>query len=217
MVKRLSRLIVGPISTNCWIYPVDSRHAVVIDPGADANTIVSTLDKHSLIPAYIVLTHGHFDHIAALPLVVRAYSSTKPKIVIHKLDSIYLGSGAYEAHAKSFSAATGDTSFIDEYWNDMPDADIFPEEGDMIGPFTVLHLPGHSPGSIGLWNRETGILFSGDTLFAGDYGRIDLPGGNEDEMIGSLHRLFKMDPETGVYPGHGPVTTIGREAERGIV
>jgi glyoxylase-like metal-dependent hydrolase (beta-lactamase superfamily II) len=217
MVKKLSHLIVGPISTNCWIYPLDGRNAVVIDPGADANLIVSTLDKQSLVPAYIVLTHGHFDHIAALPLVVRSFPSSKLKIVIHKMDSNYLGSTSYETHVKSFSAAAGDTSFIDENWNDMPDADIFAEEGDTIGPFTVLHIPGHSPGSIGLWNRETEILFSGDTLFAGDYGRTDLPGGDEDIMIMSLRRLFKMNPETGVYPGHGPVTTIGREAQRGFV
>ena len=76
-------------------------------------------------------------------------------------------------------------------------------------PFTVLHTPGHTPGSICLYGQ--GVLFSGDTLFAGSIGRMDLPGGDEDQMQASLHRLMELPDGTAVYPGHGPATTIGEE------
>jgi len=76
----------------------------------------------------------------------------------------------------------------------------------------VLHLPGHTAGSVGLWDQSAGVLFSGDTLFRGDYGRTDLPGGSEELIFASLRRLFAMDGGIQVCPGHGPATTIGREA-----
>ena len=78
--------------------------------------------------------------------------------------------------------------------------------------FTVLHTPGHTPGSICLYSAEEGILFSGDTLFAGACGRMDFPGGNPAQMVRSLQRLRELPPETLVYPGHGPATTIGAES-----
>jgi glyoxylase-like metal-dependent hydrolase (beta-lactamase superfamily II) len=107
----------------------------------------------------------------------------------------------------------GSTSFIDGLWNEMPQADRLLEEGDSIGPLTVLHLPGHTPGSSAFWDKDGGMLFSGDTLFEDSWGRTDLPGGNEEQMMASLSRLFKMDPNIKVYPGHGELTTIGREAD----
>jgi glyoxylase-like metal-dependent hydrolase (beta-lactamase superfamily II) len=88
-------------------------------------------------------------------------------------------------------------------------------EGDVVGPFTTLHLPGHTPGSVAFWDKEAKILFSGDTLFKGDYGRTDLPGGSEPTLIASLKRLFTLDGEIKVYPGHDSATSIGREAARG--
>jgi glyoxylase-like metal-dependent hydrolase (beta-lactamase superfamily II) len=100
----------------------------------------------------------------------------------------------------------------------MPPPRTLLAEGDTIGPFTVLHLPGHTPGSIGLWDKKEGVLFSGDTLFCGNYGRSDLPGGSEKQLFSSLERLCTMEPDIQVYPGHGQTTSIGREAEflRGI-
>jgi len=100
---------------------------------------------------------------------------------------------------------------MDAYWTEMPPADILLEEGSSIGPFTVLHLPGHSPGSAAFWDKGAGVLFSGDTLFAGAYGRTDLPGGNEQDMFASLRRLSGMDGSIKVYPGHGEPTTIEDE------
>jgi len=209
--KNVIHLTVGPIATNCWIYPHGEKDALIIDPGEEADLIISTLKKYDLVPAYILLTHGHFDHIGALPNLAAAFSAVKPQIAIHRLDAEYLGPDAYTAQSLSVKAAMGDTSFIDAGWKDMPPADLLLEEGGAVGPFTVLHLPGHTQGSVAFWDKEENNLFTGDTLFEGAYGRTDLPGGSEEAIIASLRRLFAMDAGINVYPGHGNTTTIGRE------
>ena len=108
---------------------------------------------------------------------------------IHRLDAHYLGKDACPVHR-----------------------DIFFEEGDQAGPFKVLHLPGHTPGSVGFYDEKACVLFSGDTLFRGNWGRTDLPGGNWEQLRGSLKRLLSMDKEIVLCPGHGPGTTVGEEA-----
>jgi len=210
--KNITCLVVGQIATNCWIYKIDEKNAAVIDPGDEADIIISTLKNFNLSPKYILLTHGHFDHIAALSELAAAFASSKPQIAIHRLDSEYLGPDAYSAHSVSMKAAIGDVSLIGSFANGLPAPDIILEEGSSIGPFTVLHLPGHTPGSCAFWDKEAGVLFSGDTLFEAAFGRTDLPGGNHIQMYASLHRLFAMDANIEVYPGHGGTTTIGREA-----
>jgi len=209
--KKITQLIVGQIETNCWIYPLGEKEAAIIDPGDEAGLIITVLKKLSLVPRFILLTHGHFDHIAALPQLAQVFVEADPLIAIHRLDAEYLGSGAYASHSVSMKAAMGSTSFLDALWSDMPSAGRLLEEGDTIGPFTVLHLPGHTPGSAAFWDKEESLLFSGDTLFEGTYGRTDLPGGNEEAIFASLRRLFAMDANTDVYPGHGGITTIARE------
>jgi len=209
--KNLTRLVVGAIATNCWIYPLDEGQAAIIDPGDEADEIISALKSLSLSPKYILLTHGHFDHIAAVPRLAEAFGGQKPQIAIHRLDAEYLGGGAYASHSISMKTAMGNTSFLDALWNDMPPADILLEEGSAIGPFTVLHLPGHTQGSCAFWDKEAGILFTGDTLFADGWGRTDLPGGSEEQIIASLRRLLAMDENIEVFPGHGASSTIGRE------
>jgi glyoxylase-like metal-dependent hydrolase (beta-lactamase superfamily II) len=94
----------------------------------------------------------------------------------------------------------------------QPAADMLLNEGDTIGPFTVLHLPGHTPGSIALWDKKAQVMFTGDVLFCGGYGRTDLPGGNAKLLYASLMRLFNMNGNIQVYPGHDGITTIGQEA-----
>jgi len=209
--EKIINLTVGPLATNCWIYRYNGNNAAIIDPGDESDAIISTLLRLRLVPKYILLTHGHFDHICAVPYLVAAFPG-KIKVAIHSMDSKYLGADSYEIHKESMKAAMGDTSLIDAYWSDMPHADILLEEGSVIGPFNVLHLPGHSQGSVGFWDKNAGNLFAGDTLFAGGgYGRTDLPGGSEKEIIKSLRRLFDMDGSIKVYPGHGDTTTIDDE------
>jgi glyoxylase-like metal-dependent hydrolase (beta-lactamase superfamily II) len=218
--KNITRLTVGIIETNCWLYPLGEKEAAVIDPGAGEDLIISTLKKLNLTPRYILLTHGHFDHIAALPELMAACSG-KPEIAIHKLDSKYLGPDAYNVHRPNIIAAMGDVSYVDVFLppgkKEMPPADFLLEEGGTIGPFTVLHLPGHTGGSAAFWDKNEGVIFTGDTLFKGNYGRTDLPDGSEREIFDSLRRLFAMDGSTKVYPGHGETTTIAREASRGML
>ncbi|MDR2942885.1 MAG: MBL fold metallo-hydrolase [Treponema sp.] len=209
--KNITNLVVGSIETNCWIYPIDEKQAVVIDPGDEADKIISVLKKLDLAPVYILLTHGHFDHIAAVPDLIEKLGPSKPQIAVHRLDAEYLGHDAYNVHAVSIKAAMGSSSFIDTFWRDMPQADIILEEGSDVGPFTVLHLPGHTSGSIAFWDKAEGVLFTGDTLFNYAYGRTDLPGGNENDIFSSLRRLFEMDGNIKVYPGHGSTTTIDLE------
>lgn len=213
-------LVVGAIATNCWIYAWDAPakgigECAVIDPGADAEAIIARLERLKLRPRYILLTHGHFDHIAALPALAAEYGDSPPIIAIHRGDSDYLGPRARQIHRTSFAAAAGNAAYVDALWEDMPAATEILDEGSVIGPFTVLHLPGHTPGSAAFYDREAKILFSGDTLFRNGFGRTDLPGGNWSQLQRSLLRVFAMGGDIRVYPGHGETTTIGEESNQG--
>ena len=204
----VNQLIVRELQTNCWITTLSGGDCIVIDPGGDGELILARLEKLRLCPRYIVLTHAHFDHIAALPLI--ASSFPKADIAIHRTEAGKLGPNSLESHRRDFNAV-GFPSYVETLWEPIPEATMLLEEGDFIGPYKVLHLPGHSPGSIALYRENEKNLFSGDTLFRAGVGRTDLPGGNEALLIQSLQRLFTLDEDTNVYPGHGPTTTIRRE------
>jgi glyoxylase-like metal-dependent hydrolase (beta-lactamase superfamily II) len=115
------------------------------------------------------------------------------------------------------TAAGGSEAYVKSLWKPMPKADPLLSDRDPIGPFTVIHLPGHTPGSAAFYDPEAGVLFSGDTLFCGDYGRTDLPGGDRNKLKQSLRQLLSMDGNITVYPGHGPATSIGTEAAGGLI
>jgi glyoxylase-like metal-dependent hydrolase (beta-lactamase superfamily II) len=213
-------LVVGALATNCWIYAWDTPaqgtgECAVIDPGADAEVIIARLERLNLRPRYIVLTHGHFDHIAGLPALAANYRDRPPVVAIHRDDKDYLGLRSRQTHLTSFAAAAGSAAYVNELWEDMPAATELLDEGSVIGPFTVLHLPGHTPGSAAFYDKKAKVLFSGDTLFRNGFGRTDLPGGSWPQLRGSLLRLFSMDADIEVYPGHEGTTTIGEEANRG--
>ncbi|MDR2097658.1 MAG: MBL fold metallo-hydrolase [Spirochaetaceae bacterium] len=225
------KIVTGSLETNCWIVPLndspeskrpdetgqivrDNAPAAVIDPGADAPEIIACLERRKLYPKYILLTHGHFDHIAALPALYKRYSveNQKPLIAIGRDDLPYLGGASLAVHQKSFCAAAGNSYYVDQLWEPMPEAGRALDDGDTLDMFTVLHLPGHTQGSVAFFDTANKRLYSGDTLFRSGVGRTDLPGGDWNALQQSLMRLFKMDGDITVYPGHGDSSSIAREA-----
>jgi glyoxylase-like metal-dependent hydrolase (beta-lactamase superfamily II) len=214
----INQISVGELQTNCWIISLprldgksSGGECILVDPGGDGNLILGRLKQLMLRPRYIVLTHAHFDHVAALPELAAAYPAAA--VAAHSAETAKLGPRSLEPHRHDFNSAGGG-AYVEALWKPLPEASLLLTEGDTLGPFTALHLPGHSPGSMGLLWDEEKVLISGDTLFNAGVGRTDLPGGNQEELNRSLSRLFTLDGDTTVYPGHGPVTTIRRERGR---
>ncbi|MGQ9682574.1 MAG: MBL fold metallo-hydrolase [Anaerolineae bacterium] len=203
MGLRVLVLSVGPLQTNCYIARCDQGHdAVIIDAAGDADVILRAVREQRLAVRLIVCTHAHFDHVGANEAVRAA---TGAPIAIHRLDA-----AALTQPVQLFGFSLGGPP--------SPPADRLLEDGEVltVGACTlqVLHTPGHTPGGISLYNAEAGIVFSGDALFCQGIGRTDLPGGDPDTLLRSIRqRLLTLPPETMVYPGHGPATTIGAERD----
>jgi hydroxyacylglutathione hydrolase len=195
----IKKFVVGPLESNCFlVIEESSKECFITDPGDEPDRIVDFINENKLKVKYLICTHAHFDHVAAVPELQK---ETGAKIVIHKSDlPIYENS---EEHAALWGFE------IDP----LPRPDIFISDGDKIDignmHFEILHTPGHSPGGICIYGE--GIVITGDTLFAGAVGRTDLPGGDILKLKASFQRLMSLPSEIRVLPGHGPETTIGRE------
>lgn len=191
-------IVVGPVSTNCYIVNDDAGRAAVIDPGDNAPKILAWIRENALSVEKIFLTHGHFDHIMAVAPLKEA---TGAEVVIAAGDAEKLLDPA-----RSLASRVGlrPTSIRPDRL--AGDGDVF-SVGALC--FTVLLTPGHTPGSAVLLCERT--MFSGDTLFEGDCGRCDLPGGSYPEMLRSLRRLYALEGDYTVYPGHDVSTTLDRE------
>lgn len=193
-------LTVGPIMANCFIVGCEkTKEAAVIDPGDEPDRILLALAGLKLKVKYIINTHGHFDHVGANKKMKEV---TGAALLIHSHDAPMLGYLAKSASAWGLNA------------EDSPPPDLMVKDGDEIkfGEITlkVIHTPGHSPGGISLYSD--GIVFVGDTLFAGSIGRTDFPGGDFDTLISSIRKkLFVLGDDVRVLAGHGPETTIGAE------
>lgn len=192
-------LTVGMLETNCYIvFDTNSRDAAIIDPGDDAPRILEEAAKIHLSVRYIINTHGHIDHIGANAAVKKA---TGAELIIHHSDAPMLEDKISNGAA----------------WLGLPytraSADRLLEDNDIIWigntAITVIHTPGHSPGSISFYFDKT--LVSGDLIFRGAVGRWDLVGGDKEQLAVSLREIMKLPEETRIYPGHGPLTTIANE------
>ena len=197
-MERISR-VVGPVSTNVHVLADErSREAIAIDTAIPSLAwIADELAARDWTLKLIVSTHGHWDHIGDNAALAAA---TGAEIAVHPLDRESL------RHPMPLWAPF-------EIPPSVAAVDL--AEGGEIRfgeiRLRVLHTPGHTPGSVCLQATDEGLLFSGDTLFAGGWGRVDLPGGSAEAIVESLVRLADLEPITAVLPGHGPATTIGRE------
>ncbi len=193
-------LAVGPLQSNCYLFgSSDSGRGVIIDPGEDADLILAEWEKTGLKLQAILNTHGHFDHAGGNR---RLKEATGVPILVHEEDAGMIT--RIGAQSGLFGLRTEDSP--------PPDGHLVPgEEVDLGGlSLEILHTPGHTRGGVSLFTP--GLVFTGDTLFAGSVGRTDLPGGSYEVMISSIReKLLALDDETVVLPGHGPATTIGRE------
>jgi hydroxyacylglutathione hydrolase len=198
---KIENIVVGPLQVNCYIvYDEESLDAMVIDPGDDAGKIIRLIDDRKLAVSRIVCTHAHFDHIGA---VRELKNKTGAPVMLSKDDfDIYMRADR-QASLWGFQLAQ------------PPVPDIYLADGEEIDVgklhFRVIQTPGHSPGGICLYGE--GVIFTGDTIFAGSVGRTDFPGGSMAELKRSFSWILSLPPETKIFPGHGPLTTVKREKE----
>jgi glyoxylase-like metal-dependent hydrolase (beta-lactamase superfamily II) len=194
---------VGPVQENCFIArEKDSPAAVIVDPGEEADTLINAIErlKVETVEA-ILITHTHFDHIGAVAPVARATNAPVycPELETNVLANImdyvpWPGFGPFESYEADHTVAGGDTLELAGLGID------------------VIFTPGHSPGHVTYAISDHDALFSGDVLFQGSVGRVDLPGGDWPTLLASIESLLSAYPaETTVYPGHMGITTLGRE------
>lgn len=194
----------GPLLTIGYLV-IDEKtgYAVLIDaPKDSAEEIANEAKKQRCEILCLINTHGHWDHIADVHDVVRL---TAAKVAIHKKDAHLLENPKSVIYDLPFRIEGIKPDIV------LDDGDVI-EVGNLR--LKVIHTPGHTLGSICLYEEDEKVLFSGDTLFAGTIGRTDLPGGSFDDIIKSIReKLFTLDDDVVVYPGHGPSTTIGKEKQ----
>lgn len=194
-----------PVTTfqqNCSIIWDENKNAAIIDPGGEAEKIIKFVESQSLNVQKILLTHGHLDHIMAVEALKKHFGVTvlgshqADKVLFEKLPEICRNYNFPEVPA-----------FLPDEWLDERD-EI--NVGDL--KFIVRHLPGHSPGHIGFFDLDNKITFSGDVLFQNSIGRTDLYQGNFDQLIETIRtKMFDLEDDFIVIPGHGVHTTIGQE------
>ncbi|MFP5389355.1 MAG: MBL fold metallo-hydrolase [Thermoleophilia bacterium] len=201
MSLEVRQLTVGPIAENCFIvHEEGADKALVVDPGEEPERILAEVEQTGAAVEAILITHCHFDHVGAVAPLARATGAPVyvPEIEVPVLADImsftFPGFGPYESYDADETVKGG-------------------EALELAGlTLDVLFTPGHSPGHVTYAIRDEGAIFSGDVLFQGSVGRVDLPGGDGPTLLRSIQSLLDAHPaETVVYPGHMGTTTLGAE------
>lgn len=195
----------NPFSENTYVLYDESRKAIVIDPGChnrqEESELKNFISSNSLEPVFLLNTHCHVDHVLGNRFIFDEYGLSP---AIHKEDLVILRSAVMSG--QSFGVRC----------EPSPEPSLLLEEGQLIEfgstSLQVLHVPGHSPGHVVFLSEKEGFIIGGDVLFYGSIGRTDLPLGDHDTLIRSIHsKLMVLDEDYVVHPGHGPRTTIGFE------
>ena len=205
---KVHTIITGSLSENCYLAEdTETRECIVVDPGSDKNKIIAKIGELGLTPKAILVTHYHFDHVNAVDDIrdeygIEVYSSEAEKDLLEI---------CYEVQDHPIGRSKGGVK-SDHY---LKDTETF---ALMNRGWKMILTPGHTKGSCCYLSVNDNIMFAGDTLFFGTYGRTDLYSGDDEQMRDSLiNKLFLMPDEIHVYPGHGMRTTIGREKQTNMI
>lgn len=190
-------LSVGPLEENCYFCIAPDLRGVIVDPGDEPKRILAEMDRLNLKPEAILLTHAHFDHVGGVQALVEALNLP---VYLNPLDLSFYQNAANSAARFGLTLTTPTAPTLE-----LKDGDFL----DFGLGLKVIHLPGHSPGSVGFLHGEH--LIGGDVLFKGSIGRYDLPGADRSVLFQSLEKILLLPDQTYVYPGHGGPTTIGEE------
>ena len=189
-------------TSNTYLLEINDKY-YVIDPGnIEMKNLITYLEENKINISGIVLTHGHYDHIIGIPKILE-YKNVN--VYISNIEKEFLYNPKYSL---LFYSDLNQTE-LEESLSKTNVVELIP--GESFEGFEIIHTPGHTKGGICLYSKDENTLISGDTMFKGTYGRVDLPTGNFRDMNDSLLKLLKLGKETIVYPGHGDTTTIGNE------
>ena len=207
MVMRVKMIVCGLYAENAYlIYRDAADQAVLIDPGDDLPALEAAVEASRKRLGAILLTHGHFDHMLSAASLKEKFGCP---VYIHRLDAAYLEDERLNCYDRPASRQPFTPMKPDHLLDAAPGGAPLQVCGYH---FFVYHTPGHTPGSV-CYQLE-GALFTGDTLFARGYGRMDLPGGSEAQMAASLQRLLALPRELILYPGHGETASLGEAGDR---
>jgi hydroxyacylglutathione hydrolase len=202
---KIQRFEFNPFQENTYVLYDQTRQCVIVDPGCydeeEREELTSFISNNNLEVAALWNTHCHIDHVLGNAFVKRKYNT---KLSIHPADEPVLK--AVSSYASNYGFQKYEETTADDYFS----------EGQVVSfgqqKLKVLYLPGHAPGHVGFYHEESHVIIAGDVLFYNSIGRTDLPGGNFNTLIKSIHeKLFVLPDDVTVYPGHGPETTIGFE------
>ena len=198
----LEKLTVGPFQENCYIVGDEATGTgALFDPGDEATRIALAVEQTHLEISQIIITHAHIDHVGAVTTLMDEYACP---VLMHREAEPMLRQ--LPSQALMMGVRLGK----------VPNVDGYLENGEVVRvgdlSFVALYTPGHAPGHLAFYSADEGVVISGDALFAGSVGRVDLPGGSMEVLMRSINeRLLTLPDDTVVLSGHGPETTIGQE------